>query len=64
MHSFGWYEKQMITETRAKGATPMVCSLIPRNTWKDGRAARNKNDYAGYRPSQAAEAEQAPFLDI
>jgi lysophospholipase L1-like esterase len=63
VHSFGWYEKQMITETRAKGATPMVCSLIPRNTWKGGQAARNKNDYAGW-AGQAAIAEQAPFLDI
>ncbi len=48
VHSFGWYEKQMITEARAKGATPMVCSLIPRNNWKNGRAVRNKKDYAGW----------------
>jgi len=63
VRSFGWYEKQMIQETRAKGATPMVCSLIPRNTWRNGRAARNKNDYAGW-AREAAESEHAPFLDI
>ena len=63
VHSFGWYEKQMIEEARSQGATPMVCSLIPRNTWKDGHAARNKNDYAGW-AGQAAAAENAPFLDI
>jgi len=63
VHSFGWYEKQIITEARAKGATPMVCSLIPRNTWRDGRAARNKNDYAGW-AGEAAKSEHAPFLDI
>ncbi|MBV8834510.1 MAG: lysophospholipase, partial [Acidobacteriaceae bacterium] len=44
IRSFGWYEKQLIAEARAKGATPMVCSLIPRNTWTNGHAARNKND--------------------
>ena len=63
VHSFGWYEKQIIVETRAKGALPMVCSLIPRNTWKNGMVARNKENYAGW-AGQAAEAEQAPFLDI
>jgi lysophospholipase L1-like esterase len=63
VHSFGWYEKTLIAEARVKGATPMVCSLIPRNSWKNGSAARNKNDYAGW-AGQAAETEKAPFLDI
>jgi lysophospholipase L1-like esterase len=63
VHSFGWYEKQIITEARAKGATPMVCSLIPHNNWKNGRAVRNKNDYAGW-AGEVAQSEHAPFLDI
>ena len=63
VHSFGWYERTLIAEARAKGATPMVCSLIPRNNWNGGRAARNRNDYAGW-AGQAAAAENAPFLDI
>jgi lysophospholipase L1-like esterase len=63
VHSFGWYEKAMIAEARAKRATPMVCSLIPHNTWKDGRAVRNKDTYAGW-AGQVAAAENAPFLDI
>ena len=40
VHSFGWYEKQMIADARSKGATAMVCSLIPRNSWRNGKAAR------------------------
>jgi lysophospholipase L1-like esterase len=63
VHSFGWYEKQMIQEARDKGATPMVCSLIPRNNWRDGHVLRNKKDYAGW-AEQVAIAENAPFLDI
>jgi len=63
VHSFGWYEKQMILEARAKGATPMVCSLIPHNTWKNGIVVRNKNDYAGW-AAEVARSENAPFLDI
>ena len=63
VHSFGWYERQFIIEARGKGATPMVCSLIPRNSWRDGKAARNANDYGGW-AGQAAKAENAPFIDI
>jgi lysophospholipase L1-like esterase len=63
VHSFGWYEKQIIAEARGKGATPMVCSLIPHNHWKDGHAVRNKNDYAGW-AGEVAQSENAPFLDI
>jgi len=63
VHSFGWYERQLVAEARSKGATPMICSLIPRNTWNNGAAARNKNDYAGW-AGQTAQAVSAPFLDI
>jgi lysophospholipase L1-like esterase len=65
VHSFGWYEKQMIADARSNGATPMVCSLIPRNSWQtNGTAARNAaNSPAGW-ARQAAESVNAPFLDI
>ncbi len=63
VHSFGWYEKQIIVEARAKNATPMVCSLIPHNNWKNGRAVRNNKDYAGW-AGEVARSENAPFLDI
>jgi lysophospholipase L1-like esterase len=63
VHSFGWYEKQIIAEARARGATPMVCSLIPRNIWKNGAVVRNKTDYAGW-AGDVARSENAPFLDI
>jgi lysophospholipase L1-like esterase len=64
VHTFGWYEKQMIAEARSKGATPIVCSLIPRNNWRDGNAVRNGPDSAAGWASQAAESANAPFLDI
>jgi lysophospholipase L1-like esterase len=63
VHSFGWYERQFIIEARGKGATPMVCSLIPRNSWREGKAARNADDYGGW-AGQVAKAENAPFIDI
>ena len=63
VHTFGWYETQIIAEARDKGATPMVCSLIPHNIWRDGHVVRNKKDYAGW-AEQVANSENAPFLDI
>ena len=65
VHTFGWYEKQMIADARSKGATPMVCSLIPRNSRRtNGTAARNGVNSAAGWAGQAAQSENAPFLDI
>jgi len=72
VHSFGWYEKQMIADARAKGATPMIASLIPRNSWRTNvtmeatnfLAARNgANSSAGW-AHDAANSVNAPFIDI
>ena len=40
VHTYGWYLKKFITETKAKGATPIVCSLVPRNRWKNGEVVK------------------------
>ena len=38
VHSFGWYLKQFVAETRAQGAVPIICSLTPRKRWSaDGK---------------------------
>ena len=65
VHTFGWYEKQMIADARAKGATPMVCSLIPRNSWQaNGTAARYGADSAAGWARDAANSVNAPFIDL
>lgn len=64
VHTFGWYEMKMISEARAKGATAMICSLIPRNTWRDGKAARPSADSAANWARAAANAANAPFIDL
>lgn len=63
VHTFGWYMRKYIQDTRAKGATPIVCSLIPRKIWKDGKIVRNSGDYAGWART-VAEDEHAPFVDL
>jgi lysophospholipase L1-like esterase len=64
VHSFGWYERQMIAEARSKGATAMVCTLIPRNTWRNGRVARSGADDVGGWARETAKSVDAPLLDI
>jgi lysophospholipase L1-like esterase len=63
VHTYGWYLRKYVAETRAKGATPIVCSLIPRKIWKDGRIERNTDTYAGW-ARQVAEQEKVPFIDL
>ena len=54
VHTYGWYLRKFIADARAKGATPIVCSLVPRKIWKDGKIARDSRDYAGWAAEVAA----------
>ncbi|MBD8489758.1 rhamnogalacturonan acetylesterase [Echinicola sp. CAU 1574] len=63
VYSYGQYLKQMITQIKAAGATPIVCSLIPRNSWKEGKVNRADESY-GLWARQAAEAREAYFIDL
>jgi lysophospholipase L1-like esterase len=63
VHSYGWYIRQFIRDIKAKSATPIVCSLIPRNRWTDHKINRSTNDYALW-AKQAAEQEGAFFIPL
>jgi len=63
VHSYGWYIRQFIKETRSKGAVPIVCSLIPRNRWTDSKVNRSVDSYAQW-AEQAAKQEGAVFIDL
>ncbi|MDE3165998.1 MAG: rhamnogalacturonan acetylesterase [Acidobacteriota bacterium] len=63
VHTYGWYLRRYIRDARAKGAIPVVCSLVPRKIWKDGRIARNKDSYAGW-AEEVARQEGAGFIDL
>jgi lysophospholipase L1-like esterase len=63
VHSYGWYLRKFISDARAKRATPIMCTLIPRKIWQDDKVARNKADYAGW-AAQVAEAEKVPLVDL
>jgi rhamnogalacturonan acetylesterase len=63
VHTYGWYLRKYIADTRARGATPIVCSPIPRKVWQDGVIVRGTNSYAGWADT-VAKAEHAPFVDL
>jgi len=63
VHTYGWYMRKYVRETKAKGATPIVCSLIPRNGWKDGKVNRSSDSWALW-AKQIADQEGAYFIDL
>lgn len=63
VHTYGWYVRKYISDTRAKGATPVVCSLIPRNRWEDGKVVRSPEDYGKW-AADVAKAEGVLFVDL
>jgi len=63
VHTYGWYLRQYIREARAAGATPIVCSPVPRKTWKDGKVVRSADSHAGWARA-VAEQEGAAFIDL
>jgi len=63
VHTFGWYMRKYIADTRAKGATPILCSLVPRKLWLDGHVIRNTSTYRGW-TQQVAAQQHVGFVDL
>jgi lysophospholipase L1-like esterase len=63
VHTYGWYLRKFIADTKSKGATPIVCSLVPRKIWKDGKIVRASSDYGKW-AADVAKAEGVAFIDL
>jgi lysophospholipase L1-like esterase len=63
VHTFGWYLRKYVADARAKGATPILCSLVPRKFWVEGHTVRQTNTYRGW-THQVAVQENVAFLDL
>ena len=63
VHTYGWYIKKFIREAKAKGATPIVLSMIPRNEFREGKVQRAMNDYGKW-AKESAEQGGAFFIDL
>ena len=63
VHTYGWYMRQMIADTKAKGATPIVLSLTVRNIWKDGQVERGPGKF-GQWAAEGANSQHVTFIDV
>jgi rhamnogalacturonan acetylesterase len=63
VHTYGWYLRKFIRETKAKGATPIVLSMIPRNEFRDGKVLRADNDYGKW-AKEIADQEKVAFINL
>ena len=63
VHSYGWYLRKYVADAKAKGATPVVLSQIPRNIWKNEKVSRASGDYGKW-AKEAAAAGGALFIDL
>ena len=63
VHTYGWYMRKYVKETKSKGATAIICSLVPRNNWKDGKVNRSADSWALW-AKQVAEQEGALFIGL
>jgi lysophospholipase L1-like esterase len=67
VHTYGWYIRKYIADTRAKNATPILLTLTVRNIWTNGpdgkkHVERDMGYSEGLR--QIAAAEKVPLLDM
>ncbi|MYM82493.1 hypothetical protein GTP44_11070 [Duganella sp. FT50W] len=64
VHSYGWYLRFYIAEIKRRGATPVICSPIPRKDWDaSGKIVRSRDGYAGW-AAQVARQQQVGLIDL
>jgi len=63
VHSYGWYLREFVRQAGEKGVRTCILSLIPRNSWTNGKINRADADF-GLWARQAAEQSGADFIDL
>ncbi len=66
VHTFGWYMRKYAKDVKAKGATPIILSHIPRNNFvtKDSlKIIRNDKSFGAW-CKEAAAMEKVPYIDL
>jgi lysophospholipase L1-like esterase len=67
IHTYGWYNRKYIADTRAKGATPILLTVTVRDIWTPGPDGTLQIERdMGYRDYdlQIAAAEKVPLVDM
>lgn len=64
VHTFGWYLRQFVKETRDQGGTPIICSLTPRKKWTpDGHFPKDTGTHVAW-SAEVAGATNTPFVNL
>ena len=69
VHTFGWYMRKMVRDTKAKGGMPILISCTVRDEWTDGKdgaaptVERGPGKYQQWTKQIAAE-EKVAFVDL
>lgn len=63
VYTYGAYMHRYIDEAKAKGAVPIVCSPVPRNIFKNGKAERADGSYGTW-AEQVAKSNGAFFVPL
>lgn len=63
VHTFGWYMRKFIADTKAKGARPIILSLTVRNIWKDGKVERGSGKFGDW-SAEIAKNQKIDFIDL
>ncbi|WP_316807746.1 rhamnogalacturonan acetylesterase [Pedobacter agri] len=63
VYTYGWYMRKFINDIKAKGATAIVCSSIPRNPVKEGKVVLVNDSYASW-AQEVAKAEKVDFIPL
>jgi lysophospholipase L1-like esterase len=64
VHTFGWYLRQLVKETREQGGVPIVLSLTPRKAWtSDGHFQRDNTTHAAW-AAEVAKQDNVLFVDL
>ncbi len=72
VHTYGWYLKKFVNDAKAKGAIPIICSMIPRNQWDNTikgdttskKIVRRANNDFGKWAKEIATSEGVFFIDL
>jgi len=63
VHTYGWYLRRYVRDTRAKGAVPIVLSLTTRDVWKDGHVEVGVGNYRESAYKIALQEQHTDFVD-
>lgn len=65
VHTFGWYMRRYVAEAREKGATPILCSMVPHKHWtSDGKIKLPYRDLHVSWMRDSAAVAGAYFIDL